>query len=168
MVRPLTGSVVPRRAFAARRNHPVVGLPGRNGPPYRGWMDHDEQVLALLERGDLERAATVLLESLGPALLDELRALAPGASEDAFCELAQLIWTRLDRWRGTPPLAVWTRQLLLEAAAQVQGATLRFERRGPPARRTAAQAPETLPPRAPPDGLPDLAFLHLRKLRGKG
>jgi hypothetical protein len=134
-------------------------------------MELDEEILALLERGDSGQAATVLLENLGPALLDELRALVPGASEDAFSELAQLIWTRLDRWRGTPTLAAWTRQLLREAAAQVQEATVRFERRGPPARRTAAQmleAPETLPPRAPPNGLPDLAFLHLRKLRRKG
>jgi hypothetical protein len=65
---------------------------------------------------------------------------------------------------------------------------LRTDRGGTPPRRTAADAldaldqamgggffpriskpgPETLPPRAPPDGLPDLAFLHLRKLRGKG
>jgi hypothetical protein len=151
-------------------------------------MELDEQVLALLERHDSAQAATVLLEKLGAQLLDELRALAPGAGEDAFDELAVLIWRRLGRWQGTPPLAVWTRQLLWEAAGKAQEATSRGERGGPPARRTAAQAlealdqemgggfftrvatpgPETFPPRAPPDGLPDMAFLHLRKLRGKG
>lgn len=81
-------------------------------------MSFDTDVRALLQRGDLEAAATLAIRSLGPEILGYLTALLHEASEasDVFSQFAEDLWRGLTGFRWESSLRTWAYRLARHAA----------------------------------------------------
>ena len=78
----------------------------------------EAEIRAALDRGDLDRAASVAVKGYGPQVLGYLRAILrsePDAAEvfSIFCEF---LWTGLSKFRGESSFFTWAYQLAWAAA----------------------------------------------------
>lgn len=82
----------------------------------------DAAVRDLLERGDLDGAATRALEHYGPELYGFLRAIArdDDLASDAFALASEQLWRNLIRFRWEASLRTWAYQLFRHALYQVR------------------------------------------------
>jgi len=82
-------------------------------------MSPDDQVAALLQRGEVDAAATVALESLGPGLLGYLASLiGENDARDVFSVLAEDAWRGLPSFRFECSLRAWLFRLAWHAASR--------------------------------------------------
>lgn len=82
----------------------------------------DAAVRDLLERGDLDGAATRALEHYGPELYGFLRAIArdDDLASDAFALGSEQLWRNLIRFRWEASLRTWAYQLFRHALYQIR------------------------------------------------
>lgn len=80
----------------------------------------DAEVGACLRNGDIEGAASRVLESCGPAVRGYLRVALGDDRQvrDAFSAFSESVWQRLRRYRFEPRLAVWVHRLAYRAAKE--------------------------------------------------
>jgi RNA polymerase sigma-70 factor (ECF subfamily) len=77
----------------------------------------DLRVRELLSRADLDGAATVALEELGPHILGWLRALhGKDDGDEVFAEFAERVWKGLPAFRGESPLRAWAYRIAWNAS----------------------------------------------------
>jgi RNA polymerase sigma-70 factor, ECF subfamily len=82
-------------------------------------MSPDAQVAALLERGEVDEAATVALQALGPALLGYLASLLDeDDARDIFSVLAEDAWRGLPGFRFECSLRAWLFRLAWHAVSR--------------------------------------------------
>lgn len=92
-------------------------------------MDLDGRVQALLERGDLEGAATAALGDLGPAVFGYLCSLADeDDARDVFSIFSEDLWRGLPGFRRECSLRAWAYRLAWHALARFHRDP--FRRRG--------------------------------------
>src|SRR5512143_1260111 len=102
----------PRPAAAAReaapRRWPVASL--------------DDDVRRLLARGDVDAAATRIIQQLGRAVRAHLRAWLRDEADagDAFSAFAEHVWVGLRRFRGDASLHTWVYRIARNAALDVR------------------------------------------------
>lgn len=104
---------------------------------YAARVPPDEQVAALLARGQVDEAATVALQAHGPAVLGYLaRLLGEGDAREVFCVVAENAWRGLPGFRFESALRTWLYRLAWNAASH----HLRdpWRRRGEPLPESAA------------------------------
>jgi len=80
----------------------------------------DGEVGACLRNGDIEGAASRVLDSCGPAVRGYLRVALGDDRQvrDAFSAFSETVWQRLRRYRFEPRLAVWVHRLAYAAAKE--------------------------------------------------
>ena len=84
-------------------------------------MTLDARVRALLERGEVDEAATAALEALGPSLLGFLGSLLEeDDARDAFSIFAEDLWRGLPAFRFECSLRAWSYRLARHAAARLR------------------------------------------------
>jgi RNA polymerase sigma-70 factor (ECF subfamily) len=82
-------------------------------------MGLDAEIRALLERGEVDAAATRALESLGPGIFGYLTTLLEDDdARDAFSMFAEDLWKGLPGFRGDASLRSWAYRLAWHAAAR--------------------------------------------------
>jgi RNA polymerase sigma-70 factor (ECF subfamily) len=82
-------------------------------------MSPDNQVAALLGRGEVDEAATVALQALGPAVLGYLASLLDeDDARDVFSMLAEDAWRGLPGFRFECSLRAWLFRLAWRAACR--------------------------------------------------
>jgi len=81
-------------------------------------MAIDAKVRALRGEGDLEGAATLAIQSLGPEILGYLTALLqnPADAHEVFSQFAEDLWKGLSGFRGESSLRTWAYRLARHAA----------------------------------------------------
>ena len=83
-------------------------------------MTLDARVRALLDRGEVDEAATAALEALGPSLLGFLGSLLDeDDARDAFSVFAEDLWRGLPGFRFECSLRAWSYRLARNAAARL-------------------------------------------------
>jgi RNA polymerase sigma-70 factor (ECF subfamily) len=85
-------------------------------------MSDDEEVGRLLEAGNVRKAATLVIQTHGPAVLRYLRALLreESAVGDAFSLFGEWVWRGIANFRGEAPLRSWALGVAWNAAQRVR------------------------------------------------
>ncbi len=92
-------------------------------------MSRDAEIRALLERGEVDAAATAALESLGPGIFGYLSTLLEeDDARDAFSMFAEDLWKGLPGFRGDASLRSWAYRLAWHAAARFSREAWRWRR----------------------------------------
>ncbi len=83
-------------------------------------MSLDARVAALVEGGDVGRAATEAIQKLGPEVLGYLNALVRDEvdASDIFSQFAEDLWKSLPKFRGECSLRTWAYRLAWNAAGR--------------------------------------------------
>jgi len=90
----------------------------------------DAKVRALLSAGERDRAATMLLDALGPGVLGYLLAILPDEDGfDAFSLFEEDVWRGLEGFRWESSLRGWAYRLAGHAASRTARSAYRRRRR---------------------------------------
>ena len=82
-------------------------------------MSLDAEMRALRERGDHAAAATLALESLGPAILGYLRSLhEEDEAKEVFSAFAEDLWRGLPAFRAEASIRTWSYRLAWHASCR--------------------------------------------------
>jgi RNA polymerase sigma-70 factor (ECF subfamily) len=81
----------------------------------------EPQVLALLDKGELEEAASRTIRGLGPQVLAYLRAVLrdPDDADDAFSRFAESLWSSIGGFRREASLKSWAYRIAWHAALRI-------------------------------------------------
>jgi RNA polymerase sigma-70 factor (ECF subfamily) len=81
----------------------------------------EERLDDALGRSDLDAAATLVIEALGPQILGYLRSLLRDQEEveDVFAAFAENVWKGLATWRREGSLRAWAYRVAWNAASRV-------------------------------------------------
>jgi RNA polymerase sigma-70 factor, ECF subfamily len=84
-------------------------------------MALEDRLVQALARGDVDGAATQVIETLGPQILGYLRALMRDEEEaaDVFSAFAENVWKGLPTWRHPGSLRAWAYRVAWNAASHV-------------------------------------------------
>jgi RNA polymerase sigma-70 factor (ECF subfamily) len=85
-------------------------------------MGDDEQVARLVSGGNTRQAATLAIQTHGPAVLRYLHALLQDEAtvDDAFSLFGEWVWRGIANFRGEAPLRSWTLGVAWNAAQRVR------------------------------------------------
>jgi RNA polymerase sigma-70 factor (ECF subfamily) len=85
-------------------------------------MGDDEQVVRLVSGGNTRQAATLVIQTHGPAVLRYLHALLrdEGTIDDAFSLFGEWVWRGISNFRGEASLRSWTLGVAWNAAQRVR------------------------------------------------
>ena len=85
-------------------------------------MADDEQVARLVSAGNTRQAATLVIQTHGPAVFRYLSALLreEGAVDDAFSLFGEWVWRGIANFRGEAPLRSWALGVAWNAAQRVR------------------------------------------------
>jgi RNA polymerase sigma-70 factor (ECF subfamily) len=85
----------------------------------------DDELRALITRGELERATEEALREYGPELIGWLCSILPSVADahDAFSRMSEELWKSLRRFDGRCSVRTWCYMLARHAAARVRGRT---------------------------------------------
>jgi RNA polymerase sigma-70 factor (ECF subfamily) len=85
-------------------------------------MGDDERVMRLVSTGSARKAATLVIQTHGPAVLRYLRALLrdEGAVDDAFSLFGEWVWRGIANYRGEAALRSWALGVAWNSAQRVR------------------------------------------------
>jgi RNA polymerase sigma-70 factor (ECF subfamily) len=84
-------------------------------------MDFEARLNEALDAGDIDAAATLVIQSLGPQILAYLRSVmrAPDEAEDVFAVFAENVWKGLPSWRRQSSIRTWAYRVAWNAATHL-------------------------------------------------
>jgi len=85
-------------------------------------MASDDEVRGLLDSGETTGAATAVIKTHGPAVLNYLRAVLrdEDLAADAFSLFAEWVWTAVGKFKGTSAVRTWAFGVAWNAAQRVR------------------------------------------------
>jgi RNA polymerase sigma-70 factor (ECF subfamily) len=94
-------------------------------------MAGDDEILALIARGERDAAATAIIRTHGPDVADYLRAVLrdEDLAADAFSLFAEWVWAALPKFRGRSSLRTWCFGVAWNAQQKVLSQAWRRRRR---------------------------------------
>src|SRR5512140_2464177 len=114
---------MPKRSQEGRRGagpRSVASGQAPTGADSKGGLE--EHVTALLSKGDVDAAATAIIERHGPAVLDYLRSWLRNddAAAEAFSWFTEHVWSGLRAYRADASVRTWVYRIAHNAAVDMR------------------------------------------------